>query len=288
MAAVGDVMYIGSQSGVWRARWVGGSFVYNFSQLLTQSGPRSAGCMASLGDVCAVLTLNDLLIMDESSEASIAIGRMSKLLRQFNKAFLTYIPSTRQLYIFYQLVNETGYPHALIWDRDTNTFGQRDLSVPIDTAAAIVIPVLASPAIYDTAVGSYDEQTGFYDPLQTYTQSVCAANADAIWRSGPTPGPWSITRTMLPGSEGDAVRVRSLEVEIDTQGDQTIAIRYGVSDAPGAPITWGQQRSYPANQGIVRHDDLMTGRFISWQVSGVGTVKLNAVRLYFTTRTRTP
>lgn len=282
MCAVGDVMYIGGTGGIWAARWVGGQYVYNFSQITSQNGPRDERCMVSLGDTAAVLTLNDLLIFDETSEFSLIVGRMTELVRSFKKAQMVYISSIRQLYIFYQLVNETGYQHALIWDRDTNTFGRRDFDQSYSTTGAIIVPVIPPIVTWTTAAGDWNTNLQPWDPAQNIFLSYVGANAQGIYSSSPTPDNWLIGKGSIPSPDGDIIRVRSLEVDITGVTPQNIGLRLGSSQSLDENITWGPTRFYPmGTKKPLRHDDLISGRYISWEVTGVGASRINGVRLYY-------
>lgn len=286
LCSVGDVMYIGGPGGIWAARWVGGQFVYNFSQINGLQGPRGLRCMESMGDAAVVLTNTDLLIFDENSEQSLAIGRMSRLINRMVTAELLYIQTTRQLYVLYSLDGETGYNHALIWDRDSNTFGSRDFQFGATTSGAIVIPPPIVPLEWDEAVQTWEAITIPWGAPQPLAASYAAADANGIYVSGTEFQPWLISRTNIPSAGNDVIRLRSIEAALDGPS-QDVWLRIGISDTLGEPTLWGEEKQFNIG-GKVRNDDGMQGRYVSWQVRGFGPAKLNQVTLYYEPKGRKP
>lgn len=286
MCAVGDVMYIGGPGGIWAARWVGGQYVYAFSQVNGLHGPRGQECMASMGDSAVVLTVDDLLVFDETSEVSIATGVITTLIRQFVAAKLLYVSTVRQLYILYNLPGDTGFPHCLIWDRDTNTFGQRELGFNASAFGAIIVPVQQPALTWDTYPGTWNEAVNPWQPAQNISFSYSAANGDGFYFSSNQPNDWRISRSKMPSQGNDVIRVRSIEPQIDGP-TQPVWLRVGASDSVGEPIRWAEERQYTVGEDV-RHDTLVQGRYISWQVRGYGPAKLNGVTLYYEPRGRKP
>jgi hypothetical protein len=286
LCSVGDVMYIGGPGGIWAARWVGGQFVYNFSQINGLQGPRSFRCMESMGDAAVVLTNTDLLVFDETSEQSLAIGRVSKLITRMTAAELLYVQPTRQLYVLYGLEGETGYNHALIWDRDTNTFGSRDFQFSGTTSGVIIIPPAYVPQTWAQATELWDVAYQPWSPPQPLAASYAAANADGIYVGGSEPQSWLISRTKIPSEGNDTIRLRSIEAALDGPS-QDVWLRMGVSNTLGEPILWGEEKQFPIG-GKVRNDDGMQGRYVSWQVRGYGSAKLNQITLYYEPKGRKP
>ena len=286
MCGVGDVMYIGAPGGIWAARWVGGQYVYNFSQINGLQGPRAIRCMESMGDAGVVLTVNDLLVFDETSEFSISTGVVSTLIRQFTKAEILYVASVRQLYILYSLSGEDGYQHCLIWDRDSNTFGQRNLGITATASGAMIIPEQQVPLTWDTYPGTWDEAVNPWQTAQTIYFNYSAANGDGFYFSSNHPTDWLISRSKMPSVGNDVIRVRSIEPDIDGPS-QPVWMRIGASDSLGEPIRWEQEKQFTVGD-TVRNDTIAEGRYISWQVRGYGPVKLNGITLYYEPRGRKP
>lgn len=281
MAAVGDTMYIGGPGGVWVARWVGGAYVYQFSARSNVNGPRKHRCMVSLGDMVAVLTRDDLVIMDEQTERSIMIGRNSSLIRSMTDARLMYIEATRQLYLFYT-TNGTGYTHALIWDRDTNTFGERTFGkVYTATGKGMKLRPDVSPTWLELSPKSWLQWTGPWKQASYASPIYMLANASGVDLPGGAAWDWLIRRDNMPGPNGENIRVRSLELEIDGIVGQQVSLRLGYTNYPGESPSWGQQRTYTLGNGPLRHDDIVKGRYISWQASGTGNARIGKVRFYY-------
>jgi hypothetical protein len=286
LCSVGDVMYIGGPGGIWAARWVGGQFVYNFSQINGIQGPRGLRCMESMGDAAVVLTNTDLLVFDENSEQSLAVGRFTKLINRMVTAELLYIQPFRQLYVLYSLVGETGYNHALIWDRDTNTFGTRDFQFGATASAAIVIPPAVDPTEWDQTVLTWNVNNSPWSPAQPLAATYAAADANGIYVAGSEPQQWLISRTSIPSAGNDMIRLRSIEAALDGPS-QDVWLRIGVSDQLGEPTRWGEEKMFNIG-GKVRNDDGMQGRYVSWQVRGFGSARLNEVTLYYGPKGRKP
>jgi hypothetical protein len=90
-----------------------------------------------------------------------------------------------------------------------------------------------------------------------------------------------MTRENMMGPEGDQIRVRSLEAEIDGPAGQVITLRLGSAEYPGQATTWGAARNYVLGAGPVRHDDIVKGKYISWQVGGTGKARISRLKLYY-------
>lgn len=286
LCAVGDVMYIGGPGGIWAARWVGGQFVYNFSQINGIQGPRGLRCMESMGDAAVVLTNTDLLVFDENSEQSLAVGRFTKLINRMVTAELLYVQPFRQLYVLYSLEGETGYRHALIWDRDTNTFGSRDFQFGATASGAIIIPPIFEPIPWEQSGEPWDVANQPWGAPQQLSANYAAADADGIYVQGNETQPWLISRTQIPSAGNDVIRLRSIEASLDGPS-QDVWLRIGTSNNLGEPTLWGEEKQFDI-KGKVRNDDGMQGRYVSWQVRGFGTAKLNQVTLYYEPKGRKP
>jgi hypothetical protein len=286
LCSVGDVMYIGGPGGIWAARWVGGQFVYNFSQINGLQGPRGLRCMESMGDAAVVLTNTDLLVFDENSEQSLAVGRVTKLINRMVTAELLYVQPFRQLYILYSLAGETGYNHALIWDRDTNTFGSRDFQFGATASGAIIIPPQFPPIQWDQSVDTWNVANQPWSLPQALAANYAAADVNGIYVSGSEPQQWVIGRTKIPAAANDNIRIRSLEAAMEGPV-QDVWLRIGVSDTLGEPTRWGAEKKFQIN-GKMRTDDGMQGRYISWQARGFGSARLTQVTLYYEPKGRKP
>jgi hypothetical protein len=290
MCAVGDVMYIGGAGGLWAARWVGGQYVYSFSQIDNARGPKGLRCMESIGQAVAVLTAVDLLIVNENTSRSIAIGRVATLIRQFVKAELMYIAFTRQLYVFYSLVNEEGYQHALVWDQDTDTWGKRDNpSVPIFAAAPVVVPVQSPQVVWDSDNVIWDNATNPWESSTAIQVQYMCGNGVGLYVAQNKSYNWFISKTLIAAPNNENIRVRSMEVDVDGIKGQQVVMRMGSSIYPGDDPSWGPQRTYTVGDGLpMRHDDIQQGRFFSFQLQGNGPCKINTVRLFMDQRKMKP
>jgi hypothetical protein len=242
--------------------------------------------MESLGDVAAVLTKTDLILFDETSEKSLAVGRFSKLISQIQQAELLYIQTTRQLYVVYGLQNETGYNHALIWDRDTDTFGQRDFQFGATSTGAIIIPTADVPLTWEAATQTWDTITRPWGYAQNIYFNYAAAYGGGIYIQGSEPQGWLIGRDKIPSAQNDVIRLRSIEASLNGP-EQPVWLRIGVSDTLGEPTRWGTEKEFNVG-GKTRNDNGMQGRYISWQVRGYGTAKLNEISLYYEPKGRKP
>jgi hypothetical protein len=281
MAAVGDSLFIGGPGGIWIARYTGGAYVYSFSQRSKVNGPRSHRCMASLGDAVAILTRDDLVIMDEQSEQSIMIGRNASVIAQMVEAQLIYIESTRELYVLYA-TSAGGIQQALIWNRDTGSWGQRTFQQRY-TASAKGMKVLPTPA--KTWEGltpwTWEQWTGPWQLPSFDSPVYMLANQAMIAVPGGAEYNWQMTRENMMGPEGDRIRVRSIEAEIDGPAGQVVTLRLGSAEYPGQATAWGTARDYVLGAGPVRHDDIVLGKYVSWQVGGTGKARISRLKLYY-------
>jgi hypothetical protein len=285
LCAVGDIMFIGGPGGVWAARWVGGAYVYTFSQINSTQGPRELRCMASMGDSAVMLTPNDIIVFDEATQKSIATGRILKLIATMFRAELMYVPTTRQLIVAYSTQNETGLQHSLIWDRDSNTWGKRDFTnTPFTTIGPIIPPVVQAPLTWATTPYTWATDTRTWNKSYRQERIYAGANATAIYIAGTAGYNWFLERANMPAPDGNDIRVRSMELDAEAPEGTQIRMRMGSSNYSGQAPTWGPIKTYTVGVDKLRHDDLQQGKYFSYQLSGEGSVRITSLRLYYNVR----
>lgn len=289
MAAVGDVMFMGGPGGLWAARWVGGAYVYNFSQINSTQGPRALRCMVSMGDAGAMLTPNDVIVFNESSQQSIATGRILKLIAQFAEAQLMYVPTTRQLIIAYRMHGETGLQHSLIWDRESNTWGKRDfVETPLSCLGAIINPVAIVGGTWDNTPYTWDQDIRAWGKGYDQERLFAGANGTAIYAAKSGKYKWFLQRENMPSPNGDDIRIRGMELDCEAPAGSPIRMRIGSSNFSGHAPTWGPIKSYTVGQDKLRHDDLHQGKYISYQLEGAGSIRITSLRIFYNVRSARP
>ena len=288
LCAVGDSIWVAGPGGIWVGRWQGGSYVYQFSQRTNNVGARGYRCMVSLGDGVAVLSRTDLVLMDEQSERSLLIGRYASVIATMSVAQLLYVESLRQLYVIYGTDQSTSYTRALIWDRDSDSWGERSFAESFTAFGKGLALTITSGRTWDAQTTNWDQQTQAWELPSVDAAIYMAANAQAISKPGGAVYNWMIQRISMPGPDGENIRVRSLEADIDGPIGQTVTLRLGVSQYPGESPTWGQQRNYTLGAGSVRHDDIVKGRYIAYQCGGTGRARVSAMRMYYTVNNAKP
>lgn len=288
-APLGDIMFLGGAGGLWAARWVGGAYVYTFSQINGVQGPRDLNCMVSMGDSAVMLTPNDVIVFDEATQASIATGRILRLVAQIFKAELMYVASTRQLIIAYGLQNETGLQHALIWDRDSNTWGKRDFTnTPLSCVNAVIIPVVQTPQTWANTPTTWANDTKAWNKTYRQERIYAGANGTAIYVASAATFNWYLERANMPAPDGNDIRVRSMELDAEAPEGTTIRMRMGSAEYSGALPTWGPIKSYLVGTDRLRHDDMQQGKYFSYQLAGEGSIRITSLRLYYNVRNKRP
>jgi hypothetical protein len=288
-AAVGDVMFMGGPGGLWAARWVGGAYVYNFSQINSTQGPRALRCMVSMGDAGAMLTPNDIIVFNETSQQSIAGGRILRLLEQFEEAQLMYAPTTRQLIVAYRLPGETGLRHSLIWNRENNTWGKRDyVETPLSCLGAIIVPVVQVATTWAASTYTWDQDARAWGKSYDQERLFAGANGTAIYAAKSGKYNWFLQRDNIPSPNGDDIRVRGLELDCEAPAGSQIRMRVGSSNFSGQAPTWGPIKTYTVGQDKLRHDDLQQGKYISYQLNGQGSIRITSLRIYYNVRGARP
>ena len=282
MCALADSMYIGGPGGIWSARWQGGAYVYQFAARTTEWGMRGRRCMVSIGDMVAVLTRNDLIIIDDSTHKSLAIGRVATALRNMGEAQLLYLEAARQLYLLYGLSGEVGFSRALIWDRDTDSWGSRVFAATMTAFGKGLNLTAGAGPTWTTIAGAWDAAGATpWDPVGFDTDIYLAANASLIGKPGGLAWNWSVSRDQISGPDGETIRVRSLEVDIDGPIGQAVQLRLGSSQFAGQSPSWGPIGNYTLGSGPLRHDNIQRGRYISWYAAGQGQARLARVRMFY-------
>ena len=288
LVAVGDSIWIAGSSGVWVGRWQGGAYTYTFSQRTNNYGARGYRCIVSLGDAVAVLSVGDLVLMDEQSERSLMIGRNSLLLRRMGAAQLLYVEVTRQLYVLYEAAEGAGYTEAEIWDRDSDSWGHRSFKTPFTAFGKGLTMSGADARTWANTGMTWADAVGAWQLISARSQAYVAANAAMVAGPGAKAWDWMIQRQSMPAPDGDNVRALAFEADIDGPIGQTVSIRTGSSKYPGESPTWGPLRPYMLGAGAVRHDDIHKGRYIGYRIEGNGDARVTSCRWYYTVNRAKP
>jgi len=287
-AVFGDTVYLGGRGGIWTMTYIGGTYVYAFEQRSTAHGLRGYGCMVSLGDSIAVLTQSDVVQIDSSSERSLLIGKHA---RTMFKAIglntkLVYINQARQLLVLFGTGKETGYSRALVWDRDTDTWGYRVFDRVYDCVGKGLDNRSVLEQSWDALAGKYTWDT--WNNRGSWDKTAFATDAYfyILGISGGVYGPgvtynWTMTREGLPFAGGRFGRVHSLRANISGTSGQTISMRIGTSQSSGEDTTWGEQRNYTLGNDELLHCDLQRGAYMAYQISGNGSATLASVEVQY-------
>lgn len=128
-----DVFMIYKESSIWRMRYVGGSYVMAFEQVLGQSGALARNCIIELDGVHCVLTGSDLIVHDGNAPTSVLDKKARKHLfasidpTNYQASFLFKNPFLNEVYVCYPQGGSTVPDKALVWNYKDNTICFRDV-----------------------------------------------------------------------------------------------------------------------------------------------------------------
>jgi hypothetical protein len=182
-AQLGDLNIIYTESETWQMRYVGGTFVFNITNMFRNSGLLTQGCVAAFGGGHFVVSQDDVIVNNGATLST----RIDKRLRSWlfsrlsSSSFFTtrVVPhySDREMWVCFSQGGGSSLDTALIWNWRDDTWTIRDLP---DIRNAVFVPqaLQGTTSTWDGLTGTWADWTGTWgDPERSpHTQSIMMAS----------------------------------------------------------------------------------------------------------------
>ena len=278
--AMRDTFVIYKERSTHLMQWIGGQFVFKFSQAFTESGIIAKNCWTELNGQHVVLTASDLIIHDGFNTRSLLDKKMRRWLFQnidndnSDKCFVTKQWYFNEVWCCFPAQGETTCTQALVWNWQDNTISLRDLpnvshaelgpsSNAIDASWASDAGVWAG----DTTGWNSDE---FTPGLQRVVMASPATDqlllADSSSRFSGVEIPGELERIGLDLGHPDKKKlIRSIRPRF-FGGGNAVEIQVGVHDDLHGPIDWADKQTFTIEEDF-KVDFLKSGRYIALRIT---------------------
>lgn len=129
-----DSLIIYKRDAMYQAQYVGGNQKYVFRKLMTASGALCAKSVCDVNGQHFVVSDGDILLTDGTNRRSVGESRVKDHLfnnldqDNFRNLFCTYNPGRDEVIIGYPEAGSQFCTKALVYDMNTDSFGERDLA----------------------------------------------------------------------------------------------------------------------------------------------------------------
>jgi len=271
--------------------------IFNFRNVTTSIGIYARNCVCDIGGAHFLVSDGDIFLYDGNQFKTIADERVKDFFfnginrSAYFRAFCEYYHRTGEVWLCYPSTDSATCDKALVWDKNTNTWGQRDIPSCLDATFGVVdrkseytwatlpyatwadwgnnpvpptwttwtMPLDSSP-IYDSLVIAGDG--ALYEMDRTNqadgVNMTCYARRTALDIGDKAD--WHMALKLYPHAEGDAFRVR-----------------IGSQDYVTDSVAWSDYQAFDPNTDY-KLDFRVSGRLhaiefssaadVSWKVSG--------------------
>lgn len=264
-------------------RYIGGQFIFSFSDLFLTSGIMGRDCVVEVNGTHVVLTKDDLISHNGSEFKSIATNRVrDTIFKSINtnyasSSFLAHNRKQDEIWICIPTGDSDCANLAVIWNYKFDKFGFQSLpDVPYISPGLIDITT-------DALTWNTDSDTWDADQTRWTQQFINDISNDLVFPlstnlmqldTGSTDNGVDISASIekngiqiTPENE-IALVVRVIPNIVGTTGD-VVKIKVGSQYNIGDPIAWGAQSDFTIGTSK-HHDCLVKGRYMSIQVASEG------------------
>lgn len=271
-----DSFMIYKENSIWRADFVGGTYVFKFSKIAGKSGAMNRNCIADIDGAHVVLTNNDVIITDGQSVNSLLDKQTRRWLFQnidvdnYGKAFCFANPFFNEVFICFPAIGSASCDKALVYNYRDKTVSIRDLP---NIAHANFGPVdngLIGNWAQDSAPWASDLTLwNGGDFVPSAARCLMASNNTKLYMldssssfDGVIPSAY-LERRGLSFESPDAIKlVRGIRPRIVGNTGDTVLVRVGSQDDPWSEPVWGNQMTHTIGSTIA-NDCLVSGRYIA-------------------------
>lgn len=266
--------------------YIAGQFVFSNRKAFVTSGILARNCWQELYGVHYVLTDGDFIKHNGVEVDSLVDARVRDFIfkqidsETYTGCYVTASHSTKQLYVAFP---KSGHLHAntfMVMDATSGAWGIMDVPDMAYMARGILNdPGVdhswdAAPASWDVAPDAWNQRR--FNPTTDILLMADFENEKLLAHSGFTREgePVSIQLAMTVKDFGEAQRIKlvtsiwpNVEGGSETPG-RALRVRVGSQENTNAPIAWSNAVTILEDQKLKKADLLVSGRYISLEVSG--------------------
>ena len=298
-ASVRGQLFVVKEDAVYRARWVGGTFIYAIERLQGTIGTTAPQGWSEVQGTLAILTGADVLIYDGQRQISITdkvvrtaiFEGLSK--EYWERCLLYYHSPTERLYVA-TVAQGTRLSEAYVYDSINKTWGHRALNQTLGFDEAYITLTTSAPSwdeMDDFTWNEWVNSTWNKGVYQSSVPDLVLYESNGLAPNDPEAKYWislivdgrnrdsqdrvkncTVRKVGLPinGAPGLAMIT---DVWFEIEGTNEITLRVGAQEVEKGAITWASTyASDPDATGTfnpqteVHLDTRLTGRFLAWEI----------------------
>jgi len=301
--SLGSNFVIYASDSVWLMEFVGGTFIFNFRKLFTDTGAISQNCIVEVEGKHFVFGNTDIYMHDGTSKQSISDERVRRFIfdnlnvQNNELCFVQHNPNLNEIYFCYKsgdssvnFPNATRCNRAAVYNYTNNTWSFMDIPNVSSATNANVDTVLT----YNNASNAYNVIGGtYYDQEDSYNRQTLfvgednttdGLTSDKLYGldladegsmafaldTEATKAP-IIERTGIDLDETDISLsqykvIKKLYPQINTNNtDKTIVFQFGASDIPNSTPTYSNTTNFNSSTDY-KIDSRVSGRYLSYKM----------------------
>ncbi len=277
-----DTLVIFKNTSTWVCNFIGGNDVFAFRKVLETSGALSKNCAVEIKGNIVVLTDNDLVLFDGQTAQSIIDKRNRQwLFDQIDAAhFLTSFVCKNwletEVWVCFPSNGSDRPNKALVWSRDDNTFGIRDIYSPAISPGLVFES--AGTATWENYGGVWGNAATIWDAsaFQTAAETLLASVDGLMMNYSGSNTENGVNIEAFIQKAGIALGdpqtrklIKRIWPRIEASNGTEVFIRAGASDQPNGPITWAVPVSFLVGQQE-KIDTFAQGRYLAIEVASYG------------------
>lgn len=165
-ATLGKGFFVYQESKTSVMRYIGGSQIFSFDDVMSDTGIMTTRCVASLGVIARhfVVTGDDIILVNGQDGESVANQRIRRFIfnaidgTNFRRAFTVANVSEREVWFCFPETGETACTLAAVWSWVENTWSFRELSNITHGSSGIIVDSDTDDS-WDADTGSWDDDT---------------------------------------------------------------------------------------------------------------------------------
>ena len=304
--SLGANFIIYASNSVWLMEFVGGTFIFNFRKLFTDTGVINQNCVVEVDGKHFVFGSFDIYMHDGTTKQSISDERVKRFIfdnlnkQNSDRCFVQHNPDLNEIYFCYQSGdNDSNFPNSTrcnrsaVYNYNNNTWTFMDIpNVSSGTLAninTITTYANAGSLNYSTIGGSYYDQEDSYNRhtlmagednstdgitsdklygLDVADGGSLAFNLDTEATKTPI-----IERVGIDLDEADTALsqykvITKLYPQVNTNNvnDKNVTFQFGASDVPNATPTYSNSTSFNTETQY-KIDSRVSGRYLSYKMT---------------------
>lgn len=271
-----DCRPLGSQNIIYRERsaWamrpVGGSLIFGFQRIFSETGLIGRLAHTAFADSHFVVTADDVIVHNGVQPQSVIHARLRRWFfntihpQARNKVVVGYDPQAGEIFVTVPQTEDGLARLVMVWNIRENLWSIREIP---GLTHLVSSPVQPNQPVWDSVTQTWDSYRKIWDPF--ISTRMVGANPGATRFDTLTgnlangnPQICRLERTGLLLDSPNQKQITRVYPRIDiAPANQTVNLYVGAQDHPAAPVQW--RGPYPIKAGQKQVDVRLTGRYIA-------------------------